>query len=158
MPSIRILIADDRPDLRQGLRRICELERGFEVVGEAENGTEAVALTRQLQPDVILLDIEMPTLDGVQAIRAIAAQSSSARVIALTMSSGDEGMLWAIQAGAHGCLSEDVAGNVLVRAIRAVYRGEALIDSHVTAVVLDEIRRADESIRDWGEGENVSPQ
>jgi DNA-binding NarL/FixJ family response regulator len=142
MPSIRILIADDRPDLRQGLRRICELERGFEVVGEAENGAETVAMAHQLRPDVILLDIEMPTLDGVQAIRSIAARNSSARIIALITSLGDEGVLWAIKAGAYGCLPENVAGNVLVGAIRAVHRGEALIDSHVTAVVLDEIRRA----------------
>jgi DNA-binding NarL/FixJ family response regulator len=158
MPSIRILIADDRPDLRQGLRRICELERDFEVVGEAENGAKAVTLAHQLQPDVILIGIETSVLDDVQAIRSITAYDSSARVIALTTCSSDGDVLRAIKAGAHGCLPEDVAGNVLVGAIWAVYRGEALIDSHVTAVLLDEIRRADESMRKWGRGENVSSQ
>jgi DNA-binding NarL/FixJ family response regulator len=158
MPSIRILIADDRPDLRQGLRRICELERGFEVVGEAEDGAETVAMALQLQPNVILIGIEMSVLDDVQAIRSITAYDSSARVIALTTCSSDGDVLRAIKAGAHGCLPKDVAGNVLVRAIQAVHRGEALIDPHVTAAVLDEIRRADESIRGWGERENVSSQ
>ena len=145
MPSIRVLVANDHTGLRQDLRRVCELEGGFEVVGEAENSPEAVALARQLQPDVILIGIEMSALDDVQAIRSITAHDSSARVIALTTCSNDGGVLRAIKAGAHGCLPRDAAGNVLVRAIQAVHRGEALIDPHVTAAVLDEIRRAGES-------------
>jgi DNA-binding NarL/FixJ family response regulator len=142
MPSIRVLIANGHADLRQSLRRVCELEGGIEVVGEAENGTEAVTLARQLRPDVILMDMELPALDDVQAIRSITTYDSSARVIALTTCSRDGDLLQVIRAGAHGCLPRDVAGNVLVGAIQAVHRGEALIDPHVTAAVLNEIRRA----------------
>jgi DNA-binding NarL/FixJ family response regulator len=145
MSSIRVLIANGHTSLRQDLRRICELDRGIEVVGEAESSPEAVALARQLQPDVILIGVEMSVLDDLQAIRSITARDSSARVIALIRCSDDGDVLRAIRAGAHGCLPRNAAGNVLVGAIQAVHRGEALIDSHVTAAVLDEIRRANDS-------------
>jgi DNA-binding NarL/FixJ family response regulator len=145
MPSIRVLIVNDHSSSRHDLRWVCELDGGIEVVGEAENSPEAVALARQLQPDVILIGIEMLTLDDIQAIRSITAHDSSARVIALTRCSNDEDVLRAIKAGAHGCLPRDAAGSVLVEAIQAVHRGEALIDPHVTAAVLDKIRHADKS-------------
>jgi DNA-binding NarL/FixJ family response regulator len=144
MLSIRVLIANGHADLRRDLRRVCELEGGFEVVGEAENCAEAVALAHRLRPDVILMGIEMPILDGVQAIRAITAHDSSARVLALTTCLRDGDVLRAIKAGAHGCLPGDAPGDILVGAIQAVHRGEALIDPHVTAAVLAEIRRVEE--------------
>lgn len=145
MSSIRVLIASDQASLRQRLREVCELGGGFTALGEAENGREAVVLAHQLQPDVVLMDIEMPLPDGVQAIRSITAQNPSARVIALTAYSREEDVLQAIKAGAQGCLPKDTEESILIEAIRAVHRGEALIDSHVTGAVLDEIRRTGES-------------
>lgn len=144
MSSVRMLIAASHPSFRRNLRRSCEIERGFTVVGEAGNGREAMALAHQLQLDVILMDIEIPILDGMQVIRSIITQNPLARVIALATCSSDENVLQAIKAGAQGCLTKDAEESMLVEAIRAVHRGEVLIDSHITAAVLDEIRRAGE--------------
>ncbi|MDY7077534.1 MAG: response regulator transcription factor [Chloroflexota bacterium] len=143
---IQILIVDDSPISRQDLRRICELAGYFEVVGQAENGREAVALVRDLQPDIVLMDIEMPIMDGVQATRLITAQNPSTRVIALATCIKSERVLPVIKAGAYGCLPKDTEEGILIEAIRAVHRGEALIDSHVTARVFDELRRIDEGL------------
>ena len=141
---IHILIVDDCPIFRLGLRWVCELERDLKVVGEAENGRTAVALACDLQPDVVLMDIEMPILGGVQATRLITAQNPSTRVLALTTCSKDGHVLPVIRAGAYGCLPKDIKDSTLIKAIRAVHRGEALIDPHVTARVLDELRRVSE--------------
>ena len=142
--SIHIVIVDDSPIFRRDLRRTCELAGDFEVIGQAENGHEAVALVRDLQPDIVLMDVEMPIMDGVQATRLITAQNPSTRVIALSTSTKDGHVLPVIKAGAYGCLPKDAEESVLINAIRAVHRGKALIDSHVTARVFDELRHIDE--------------
>ena len=141
MSRIQVLIADDHRLFREGLRQICEIVGGFEVVGEAENGREAIDLARQLEPDVVLMDIQMPVLDGVQATRFIAEQNPAVGVIILTMYRQDHYVFEALKAGARGYLLKDTDGRALVDAVRAVYRGEALIDPGTAAKVLDEFRR-----------------
>jgi NarL family two-component system response regulator LiaR len=139
--SIRLLIADDHRLFRRGLRQACEIEEGCEVVGEAENGQEAVELARRLQPDVILMDIEMPVMGGVQATGFIAAENPEARVVVLTVYQKDEYVFEAIKAGARGYLLKGVDEETLIETIRAVHRGDVLIDSHVASRVLEEFRR-----------------
>jgi DNA-binding NarL/FixJ family response regulator len=141
MSAIRVLIADDHRIVRQGLRHVCELADGFTVVGEAENGREAVKLARQLQPDVILMDINMPILDGVQATSFIVEANPAARVIILTMYRQDRYVFEAIKAGARGYLLKDIDEQDLVAAIRAVHQGEALINPSLAAKLLGEFRR-----------------
>jgi NarL family two-component system response regulator LiaR len=141
MPPIRVLIADDHRLFRRGLRQVCEIEGGFEIVGEAEDGQQAIELAQSLEPDVILMDIEMPLVDGVEATRVITGESPAVRVIALTVYQEDKHVFEAIRAGAQGYLLKDVEEHTLVEAVRAVHRGEALIDSHVAVSVLDEFRR-----------------
>ncbi|MGB9723969.1 MAG: response regulator [Chloroflexia bacterium] len=141
MSPIRVLIADDHRLFRQGLRYVCQAAGGIEVVGEAEDGREAVRLAEELKPDVILMDIRMPGLDGVEATRLIAARVPSARVIILTMYRQDQYVFEAIKAGARGYLLKDVDEQELVEAVRAVHRGEALINPALAARLLDEFRR-----------------
>ncbi len=141
MQSIRILIADDHTLVRQGLRQLCEGLGGFTVVAEAENGASAVELARTLQPDVILMDIVMPDLDGVQAIHKIIRATPTARIIALTMYRQEQYMLDAIRGGARGFLLKTVDARDLIAAIEAVYRGEYLIDPIIAARVLSEIHQ-----------------
>jgi two-component system, NarL family, response regulator LiaR len=139
MARIRILIADDHTLMRQGLRQLCEGLGGFTVVAEAEDGTQAVALARTTQPDVILMDIVMPDVDGVAAIRRIMAETPAARIIALTMYRQEQYMLDAIRAGARGYLLKTVDACDLIAAVEAVHRGDYLIDPIIAARVLSEL-------------------
>jgi two-component system, NarL family, response regulator LiaR len=138
MPPIRILIADDHTLVRQGLRQLCEGLGGFTIVAEACDGAQAVALARTAQPDVILMDIVMPGLDGVEAIRQIMHWTPAARIIALTMYREEQYMLDAIRAGARGYLLKTVDARDLIAAIEAAHRGEYLIDPIIAARVLSE--------------------
>jgi NarL family two-component system response regulator LiaR len=139
MAPIRIAIADDHTLMRQGLRELCARVNGFVVVAEAANGAEAVALAGAVQPDVLLMDIVMPDVDGVQAIGRIVRQNPAARIIALTMYRQERYMLDAIRAGARGYLLKTVDAAELIDAIRAVHRGEYLIDPVIAARVLSEL-------------------
>jgi DNA-binding NarL/FixJ family response regulator len=141
MSAIRVLIADDHRIVRQGLRHVCELAGGITVAGEAENGREAVKLAQQLHPDVILMDINMPILDGVQATSFIVEANPAARVIILTMYRQDRYVFEAIKAGARGYLLKDIDEQDLVAAIRAVHQGDALINPSLAAKLLGEFRR-----------------
>lgn len=138
---IRILIADDHTLMRQGLVEICT-GAGFAVVAEAKNGAEAVSLRRTARPDVILMDLAMPQVDGTEAIRQIIDEAPLSRIIALTMYREEPYMLAAIRAGARAYLLKSVEAAELIAAIEAVHRGEFLIDPIIAARVLGELHLA----------------
>jgi len=134
---IRVLIADDQGLVRSGFRLVVETRDDLEVVGEAENGAEAVRLTAELEPDVILMDIRMPEVDGIEATRRIVASGSAARILVLTTFDVDEYVYAAIRAGASGFLLKDVRPTDLVDAIRLVASGNALLGPTVTERLLE---------------------
>ena len=136
---IRLLIADDHAVVRQGLRTFLELQDGIEVVAEGQDGEEAVSLAEVTQPDVVLLDLVMPRLGGVDAIRRIREVSPGSRVIVLTSFFDDDRLFPAVHAGAAGYLLKDVQPQELVRAIRTVHDGNALLAPAVAARVLEEV-------------------
>jgi DNA-binding NarL/FixJ family response regulator len=135
--SVRVLIADDQALVRGGFRMILEAKEDMEVVGEAGDGAEAVALVEGLQPDVVLMDVRMPGVDGIEATRRIAASGSSARIVILTTYDVDEYVFAALRAGASGFLLKDVRPPELTEAIRIVARGDALLAPGVTRRLLD---------------------
>ena len=135
--TVRVLIADDQALVRSGFRLIVESRPDLEVVGEAENGGQAVRLARELEPDVILLDIRMPELDGIEATRQIVASGSQARILVLTTFDLDEYVYGAIRAGASGFLLKDVRPTDLVDAIRLIAGGNALLGPTVTRRLLE---------------------
>ncbi|MCU0501686.1 MAG: response regulator transcription factor [Anaerolineae bacterium] len=141
MSKIRVLLADDHRLFREGLRQICEVLGDFIVVGEATHGQEAVALAVQLEPDVILMDIRMPGLDGVQATQQISERLHSTGVIILTMYRQENYVFEAIKAGARGYLLKDTDSRTLIETVCAVQRGEAMLDPGMAARVLAEFRR-----------------
>jgi DNA-binding NarL/FixJ family response regulator len=135
--TTRVLLCDDQALVRSGFRMILEARQEFEVVGEAEDGHRAIELAGRLHPDVILMDVRMPDLDGVEATRRLVAGGSPARVLILTTSDVDEYVYEAIRAGASGFLLKDVRPDQLVEAIRVVARGDALLAPSVTRRLLD---------------------
>jgi len=137
--SIRVLICDDQALVRAGFRAILEAQPDIEVAGEAENGAEAVALAERRAPDVILMDIRMPVLDGVEATRRLVAAGSPARILVLTTFDLDEYVHAAIRAGASGFLLKDVTPAKLIEAIRVVASGDALLAPSVTRRLLERL-------------------
>jgi DNA-binding NarL/FixJ family response regulator len=135
--STRVLICDDQALVRGGFRAILEARPDLEVVGEAENGVQAVALAERRRPDVILMDIRMPIVDGVEATRQLVAKGSSARILILTTFDLDEYVHAAIRAGASGFLLKDVKPADLVQAIHVVAAGDALLAPSVTRRLLE---------------------
>ncbi len=136
---IRILIADDHEVVREGLRGFLELQDGLTVVGEAGDGEEALVNAERLRPDVILMDLVMPRLDGVGAMRELRRRMPEIRVIVLTSFLDDDRLLPAVQAGAGGYLLKDVEPSELARAVRAAYAGEALLDPAAAARLVEAI-------------------
>lgn len=138
---IRVLIADDQALVRDGLRAIAELEDDIEVVGEAVNGREAVTATRQLRPDVVLMDVQMPELDGIEATRRIVAAPEAPRIVMLTTFDRNEYLYEAMRAGASGFLLKDMRRGQLVDAIRTVAGGDALVAPTITRRLIEELCR-----------------
>lgn len=141
MKKVRVLIADDHTLFREGLRQLLEMEKDLEVVGEADDGLTAIARTREIKPDVVLMDINMPVVGGVAAIEQLATEMPDAGIIALTMHRQDQYVFEAMRAGARGYLLKDAKPTDLVFAIRMVARGASLIDPRMTTSVLKEFRR-----------------
>jgi DNA-binding NarL/FixJ family response regulator len=139
-PSIKLLIADDHPVVRDGLSSMFEREPGFEVVGEASDGAEAIRLAHALRPDVILMDLRMPGMDGVTAITELAKRNTPVRVLVLTTYDTDSHVLPAIEAGATGYLLKDAPRAELLRAVRAAAHGEAVLSPAVAARLMSRVR------------------
>jgi DNA-binding NarL/FixJ family response regulator len=138
---IRILLADDHRMFRQGLRELLERKPQFEVVGEAATGREVLARAAELRPDIVLLDIQMPEVDGVAAARQLAQAHPEIKIIMLTMYRQDQHLFEAIKAGARAYLLKDADADELEDVIERVHRGEAALDPTVTLRVFDEFRR-----------------
>jgi DNA-binding NarL/FixJ family response regulator len=130
---VTVLTADDHPLIRSGLAAVIGAQPDMIVVGEATNGEEAIERYRELRPDVLLMDLRMPIMDGVAAIRAIVAEFPRARIVALTTYDGDEDIHRALEAGAKGYLLKDMLRAEVLHAIRAVHRGQRVIPAPVAA-------------------------
>jgi DNA-binding NarL/FixJ family response regulator len=134
---IRVLLADDQELVRSGFRLILELADGIEVAGEAADGREAVRLAKELAPDVVLMDVRMPELDGIEATRRLRQAGSDARVLVLTTFDLDEYVYGALRAGASGFLLKDAPREQLVAAVRTAARGEALLAPAITQRLIE---------------------
>jgi DNA-binding NarL/FixJ family response regulator len=142
--SIRLLIADDQELVRIGFRLLLEAQDDLEVVGEAADGEQAVALARELRPDVILMDIRMPRVDGIEAIGRLQALEPPPRVLVLTTFDLDEYVFGALRAGAAGFLLKDAPKDALVQAIRVIHAGDALLSPSVTRRLVEDYARRGE--------------
>jgi NarL family two-component system response regulator LiaR len=140
MEPITVLIVDDHAVVRRGLRSFLESEGDIEVVGEAANGAEAIEKVQELLPEVVLMDLVMPGMDGVDTIRRVSQISPASRVLVLTSFSEDDMVFPSIRAGAMGYLLKDVPAEDLGRAIRSVARGEFLLHPDIAAKVIEEFR------------------
>jgi DNA-binding NarL/FixJ family response regulator len=136
-PAITVLLVDDQPLLRMGFRLILEGEDDLRIVGEASNGAEAVRQVRELNPDVVLMDVRMPLLDGIEATRAITESGACARIIILTTFDVDEYAFAGLQAGASAFLLKDAAPSELINAVRLVASGDAVVAPRVTQRLLE---------------------
>jgi len=138
---IRVLIADDQALVRGGFRMILEAQKDIEVVGEADDGREAIARVEELRPDVVLMDIRMPGLDGLEATRRLVASAESVRVLMLTTFDLDEYVYEAMKAGASGFLLKDVRPEQLAEAVRVVAAGDTLLAPAITQRLIEEFVR-----------------
>jgi len=137
--TIRILIADDHPVIREGLSAMLSRVPGFEVAGEARDGKEAMDMALRLKPDIVLMDLRMPGMDGVEAMRMIHLQCETIRFIILTVYDNDEYIFEGIRAGASAYLLKDVSRETLIQAIREVYSGQSLLHPQITRKLLDHV-------------------
>ncbi|MDQ2660787.1 MAG: response regulator transcription factor [Actinomycetota bacterium] len=138
-----VLLADDQELVRTGLRMILSTEPDLEVVGEAGDGVQAVAMARRLRPDIVLMDIRMPTVDGIEATRRLAATLPETRVVMLTTFDRSQLVYDALVAGASGFLLKDVPAEALVNGVRAVARGEELLSPKITRRLVEEFTRVE---------------
>jgi DNA-binding NarL/FixJ family response regulator len=141
---IRILLADDHALFRQGLKSLLEAESDFKVIGEAKDGREALRHALEAYPDIILMDIQMPGLDGVQATQEILKEWPEAKVIMLTMYRQDSHVFEAVKAGARGYMLKDVDAKELLEAIRQVHQGEVLLDAEMAEQIIQDFKAKQE--------------
>lgn len=139
--TIKILIADDHPLIRQGLRVIIEAQPDLELVGEASNGEQAVQQALTLHPDIVIMDLQMPVMDGLSATREIAQADPQAQVLVLTSFPDDDNVYTAIKAGAMGFLLKDSSADYLLDAIRTVSRGESVLHPTIARKLMQEIKK-----------------
>jgi two-component system, NarL family, response regulator LiaR len=139
--TIRLLITDDHSIVRKGIKALLATEKDMEVIGEAENGVEAVAQAAALKPDVILMDLVMPEMDGIEATRRITAEQPGTRILVLTSFAADDKVFPAVKAGALGYLLKDSTPGQLLESIRQVYRGEPSLEPSIARKVLQELSR-----------------
>ena len=152
--AIRLLLADDHAVVRSGLRLLLEAQPDLVIVGEAENGEEAIRRTAELQPDVVLMDIEMPGMNGIEAARRIKVQSPGTSVLALTMYEDDQYFFEMLRAGASGYVPKRAAPDELASAIRAVSRGEVFIHPSLAGrLVQDYLQRRDMEVQEQAAGD-----
>ncbi len=156
MSAIRVLIADDHRLFREGIRLICETIGGFEVIGKTGNGQDAVDMACQLNPDIVLMDINMPELDGLQATRLIARKAESVKVMILSVYYEDRYVFDSIKAGAKAYLSKDIGAKELISKIRLVHQGETWDDPELARKIIAEFRRLSQRL-DEIEAEKLTP-
>ncbi len=140
--TVRIVIADDHPIVRDGLKKLLLLEEDFEVVGEAGDGREVIAKVQEVDPDVLLLDLRMPNLDGLAALQALQQTNKRTRVIVLTASEDKNEFVQAMKLGCSGIVLKQTAPDLIVKSIRKVNAGEIWLDSHTTAAVMRQFSTA----------------
>lgn len=146
MSKIRVLLAEDHTIVRKGIRALLDDEPSIEVVGEAENGRDAVAQTGALEPDIVIMDHTMPLLNGLEATRQICKQFPQIRVLILTMHTNEEYVFQFLQAGASGYLVKQTAPTDLIMAIRAIHRGDSFLSPAISKAVIDEYVRGGEAV------------
>lgn len=146
MGRIRVLIVDDHAILREGIRALLSLHDDFEIVGEASDGKEALDKARQFVPDVVIMDIAMPVMDGLEATRRIKKESPETKVLVLTQHDNREYVISAIKAGASGCVPKKAVASELVAGIRAVYRGESFLYPSVAKTLIEDYLRHGDSL------------
>jgi DNA-binding NarL/FixJ family response regulator len=145
MTPIRVLIADDYALYREGLASLLAAESDFEVVGEAKDGLQAVEMALEVKPDVIVMDVSMPVMDGLEATRRIKSEIPDAKIVILTVSDGETRLLEALESGALGYLPQKIEPQVLYRTLRRVVHGEAPVSRGIAARLLEEFDRRDRS-------------
>src|SRR5271168_2276015 len=157
--TVRILIADDHPIVRDGLKKLLQLEDDFEIVGEAGDGREVLEKVQELDPDVLLLDLRMPNLDGLSALQALQQTNKRTRVIVLTASEDKNEFVQAMKLGCSGIVLKQTAPDLIVKSIRKVHAGEIWLDSHTTAAVMRQFQTGGESgsLTSGGKGRERSP-
>src|SRR5438874_10048885 len=155
--TVRIVLADDHPIVRDGLKKLLKLEEDFEVVGEASDGREVLEKVRELDPDVLLLDLRMPNLDGLATLQALQQVNKRTRVIILTASEDKNEFVQAMKLGCSGIVLKQTAPDLIVKSIRKVNSGEIWLDSHTTAAVMRQFASPAELAANGGKGRERSP-
>src|SRR5437879_8623161 len=150
--NVRIVIADDHPIVRDGLKKLLLLEDDFEVIGEASDGREVIDKVQELDPDVLLLDLRMPNLDGLSALQALQQTNKRTRVIVLTASEDKNEFVQAMKLGCSGIVLKQTAPDLIVKSIRKVHAGEIWLDSHTTAAVMRQFQTGTEGGNSAGGG------
>ena len=156
--KIRVMIADDHAIVREGLRYILEANQDIQVVGECSNGRQAVKEAKTIKPDVMIMDIGMPELNGIEATRQLLRERPSLGVIVLSMHHSTEHIFQALQAGAKGFINKEVAGKEVIHAVRAVYNGHRYLSRHVDEILIEDYLFQRQNIQPESPLEKLSPR